>query len=179
MVADCKIFFSILTCLCLKICKGHSGDWQSAQENGVSQILAPIAWVQCCQVLCFKIPLNMFQILIILFWTQMHSFPSRRKRRSPVANRQPLRTCNYSSTAASLLQTLQETKIQVTDVQQMKNWNKHNSGDLISFTCHMYGSKEDDMTACCGLWSAGHGKGKKNLSEARSTESQKAENKWW
>lgn len=45
MVADCKIFFSILTCLCLKICKGHSRDWQSARENGVSQILAPIAWV--------------------------------------------------------------------------------------------------------------------------------------
>uniref|UniRef100_A0A8V0X651 ANKH inorganic pyrophosphate transport regulator n=1 Tax=Gallus gallus TaxID=9031 RepID=A0A8V0X651_CHICK len=43
---------------------------------------------------------------------QMHSFPSRRKRRSPVANRQPPRTCNYSPTAASLLQTLQETKIQ-------------------------------------------------------------------
>lgn len=110
---------------------------------------------------------------------QMHSFPSRRKRRSPVANRQPPRTCNYSPTAASLLQTLQETKIQGTDVQQMKNWNKHLSGDLISFTCHMYGSKEDGMTACCGLWSPGDGIGKKNPSGARSTESQKEENKWW
>lgn len=54
MVADCKIFFSILTCLCLKICKGHSRDWQSARENGVSQILAPIAWVM--------LPSFMFQV---------------------------------------------------------------------------------------------------------------------
>lgn len=51
MVTDCKIFFGILTCLCLKICKGHSRDWQSAWGNGVSQILAPIAWVMLPNVM--------------------------------------------------------------------------------------------------------------------------------
>lgn len=78
--------------------------WQSARENGVSQILAPIAWVM--------LPSFMFQVSfepVSKFWLffsdpQMHNLPTRRKRRNPETDRQPPRTCNYSPAAASLSQ---------------------------------------------------------------------------
>lgn len=150
VVADCKIFFSILTCLCLKICKGHSRDWQSAWENGVSQILAPIAWVM--------LPSFMFQVSFEPVSNPDYSSLTHRcttclagGREGVVTDRQPPRSCSYSPAAASLSQAIYRRQIQVTDAWQMKKRNKQCSRDWISSTCHAYGAKEDDMTACCGL----------------------------
>lgn len=122
MVANCKIFFSILTCLCLKICKGHSRDWQSARENGVSQILAPIAWVM--------LPSFMFQVSFEHVSNPDYFSLTHRCTTHPAGGREVQWHSGSLLGPATTLQQLQAChrrstwdKIQITDAQQMKNRN--------------------------------------------------------